>query len=263
MKKAALPLVMAILMALPHAFALAEEGAEAIPSGRSVPLVSLTVGTVESASAGETVSVPIQISDCNGVDSLEMRINYDAEALKFRRVVKGDVFESEFLITNPEQAGLIRVAAASAYGLTKAGTLLTLEFTVQKETGGGVVLTDLLLTKTDPENGYAQSDAYLSVTDGGVSAGGSVPALAVTPWPVPTPLYTPTPEPTLEPEKTPVPPPAETPMRTPAPTMTPLDQLPGSTALELFAAALAAIAILIVVILLLSRSRGRNAGRRR
>lgn len=209
---------------------------------------------------GDVVEIPLVITDCEGLDSLEFRINYDASALKFVRLDNGDVFESEFLISNPAEAGLVRVATISAYGLTQSGTLLTLKMKVLKDSGSVVTITDAIATSVDPENDFLQSKAYLTVTDGGVSVGGNaLPASQTTPWIAETPEPTPSPEPTATPE------PAATSESSPEPlAATPEPEpetedagpIPSSTA-ALLAAAGAALAVLIAAILLINRRQKR------
>lgn len=166
-----------------------------MPAARAEGEVSLTVATTKAA-AGDTVSLPVSIENGEGLDSLEFRINYDPAVLEFVRLQNGDVFESEFLISNPSEAGLVRVAAISAYGLTVSGTVLTLEMRVLTDAGSAVTLTDVRGTLVDPDNNFAQSKAYFLLADGGVAApDGLLPAAHVTPWIAETPVPVETPMP--------------------------------------------------------------------
>lgn len=167
----------------------------AMPAARAEGEVSLTVATTMAA-AGDTVGVPVSIENCEGLDSLEFRVNYDPAVLEFVSLQNGDVFESEFLISNPSEAGLVRVAAISAYGLTASGTVLTLEMRVLTDAGSAVTLTDVRGTLVDPDDNFAQSKAYFLLTDGGVAApDGLLPAAHVTPWIAETPVPVETPVP--------------------------------------------------------------------
>lgn len=169
----------------------------AVSAAQAEGEAALTVATTKAA-AGDTVSLPVTIENCEGLDSLEFRINYDPAVLEFVSLANGDVFESEFLISNPSEAGLVRVAAISAYGLTASGTVLTLEMRVLNDAGSAVTLTDVRGTLVDPENNFAQSKAYFLLTDGGVAApDGLLPAAHVTPWIAETPVPVETPMPAV------------------------------------------------------------------
>lgn len=211
--------------------------------------VALTVATMQAA-AGDTVSLPISIGSCEGLDSLEFRINYDPAVLELVRLVNGDVFESEFLISNPSEAGLVRVAAISAYGLTTSGTVLTLEMRVLTDAGSAVALTDVRGTLVDPDDSFHQSKAYFLLADGGVAApDGLLPAARVTPWVAETPV----------PVETPVPATAADPFAAggagsaePSPAEQAQETSAIVSALPVLAAAAAALAVVTAAILLLT-----------
>lgn len=166
-------------------------------------LVRLYVQTADGA-VGDEVEVEIAIDQCNGMDSLQCNINYDGKALSVEQITPGTVFPAEFCITNADEENRIRMACASAEGIQQGGTVLTIRFKIQSEAGSAITLSDVRVTCVDEE--YHQSDAYLQLTDGGVSvSGGMVPAaVAATPWIAPTPIPTPSPEPSPTPEATPM-----------------------------------------------------------
>ena len=162
-------------------------------------IVSLSVGTVDGAK-GDTVELPVAIDNCAGVDSAQFHLNYDAAALKIVTVTPGTVFPAEYCVTNTNEDGRVRVAAIDAMGLTGGGDMLLLSCRLLTDGGSAVTISDALVTTVDAD--YTQSKAYVSVTDGGVRAGGNLPApVAATPWIPETPLPTPspTPEPTEQP----------------------------------------------------------------
>ncbi len=174
-------LLMSVCIFLP-ARALAEE-----------EMVLLTVGTTDGE-AGAEVDVPVLLSDCECVDSAQFDINYDASALSVVSVTPGDLFPAEYCIANTDESGRIRVACACASGLANDGTLMTIRFKILTETGSALTLTSGIITRID--EAYVQSEAYVTLENGGVTVGGAaVPEPLVTPWVPATPVPTPSPTP--------------------------------------------------------------------
>ena len=184
-------LVCAAVM-LPLAHARAEEES-----------VMLQIDTVAGESGGE-VDIPVLLGSCLGVDSVQLDLNYDAEAVSLISVTFGGLFTlSEY---NDNQAGRVLIACASALGLNQAGVLVTLRFTLTGETGSAVTITNAIITRVDTD--YNQSAALVAVENGGVTLGNApLPTAKVTPWipatPTPSPSPVPTPTPTLTPAPTP------------------------------------------------------------
>lgn len=164
--------------------------------------VLISIGTV----TGETdsqVDLPVTLSQCKSVDSVQFDLNYDSAALAFLSMTPGELFAAQYTVINTDVPGRIRVACASALGLEGAGTLMTLRFQVLSDTGSAVTVSSGIVTRVD--EAYNQSTALVSIADGGVAIGTApLPAPVVTPWvpatPVPSP--TPTPEVTATPEIT-------------------------------------------------------------
>ncbi len=212
--------------------------------------VEISVST-KNATSGGVANVEVSFEACDHVDSLQFNLNYDPSALSVSSVTPGTVFPAEYCVANANEPGRIRVACASATGLSAedGGTLLTVAFNV---TGGGsaVTLSDVVVTVVDSD--YNQTQAYLLATDGGVTVdGGALPAPVVTPWIAPTPIPTPspTPEPTIAPTMAAF---SDTVAEsTPAPTPEPA---PAKTAMlpYLIVGIFAVLAIAAVVIILIS-----------
>ena len=164
--------------------------------------VLISIGTV----TGETdsqIDLPVTLSQCKSVDSVQFDLNYDSAALAFLSMTPGELFAAQYTVINTDVPGRIRVACASALGLEGAGTLMTLRFQVLSDTGSAVTVSSGIVTRVD--EAYNQSTALVSIADGGVAIGTApLPAPVVTPWvpatPVPSP--TPTPEVTATPEIT-------------------------------------------------------------
>ena len=166
--------------------------------------VRLSFGSA-SGEVGDTVDVPVLLSGCKGVDSIQLDFNYDPAALSVVSVTPGDLFPVEYFITNSAESGVVRLACACALGLENDGTLLTIRFKILADTGSALTVTSRLggreVTYIDAE--INQLTAYLSIENGGVSVGaGSVPLPVVTPWIPDSPLPTPSPTPTGSPEPT-------------------------------------------------------------
>ncbi len=229
-------LLLSLLLAMP-AHSLAEEGS-----------VSIQVGEAGGES-GETVDLPVLLGACAGVDSVQFDLNYDSAALEFVSMTPGDLFAAEYTVINADVPGRIRVACAGALGLEGAGTLMTLRFRLLSDAGSVVSITSGIVTRVDAD--YRQSAAYVTISDGGVTAGGApLPQAVVTPWVPATPEPTPTPEPTA------------TATPSPAATENPAPQTAASLAKSLPAAAyyvggglLGAIAVLAVILVLLRKKR--------
>lgn len=197
-----------ILSALVLAVALA---APARAHAEEEDSVRLQVDTV-TADAGKQVDLPVLLSGCAGVDSAQFDLNYDSAALEFVSMTPGDLFTAQYTVINADEPGRIRVACASALGLTGAGTLMTLRFRLLTDTGSAVTISNGIITRVDAD--YNQTPAFIAITDGGITLGTApMPAPAVTPW-VPA---------------TPVPSPSPTPAPTPSPTATSEFSMPQET----------------------------------
>lgn len=168
------------------------------------PVVQLSFGSA-SGEVGGTVDVPVLLTNCKSVDSVQFDINYDPAALSVVSVTPGDLFPVEYCFANTAESGVVRVACACALGLEGDGTLLTIHFKILTEAGSALTVTSRLggseVTYIDAD--FNQLTAYLSLENGGVSVGtGSVPNPIVTPWVPVSPSPTPSPTPTATPEPT-------------------------------------------------------------
>ena len=168
------------------------------------PVVLLTFGSA-TGEVGDEVDVPVLLSGCETVDSVQFDINYDPAALSIVSVTPGNLFPVEYCISNTAESGVVRLACACALGLEGDGTLLTIRFKILSETGSALTVTSRLagseVTFIDAD--FNQYTAYLSLENGGVSVGaGTVPNPLVTPWAPVSPSPTPSPTPTATPEPT-------------------------------------------------------------
>ena len=166
--------------------------------------VLLSVDVIDAEVDAE-VEVAINISNASSIDSIQCNLNYDPLALEYLSDMPGLLFQPEYCITNPDVPGCFRLAAASTYGLSADGVLLTITFKVLSDTGSAITLSDVEISRVKED--YTQDktrdlDFFMLTTDGGVSVDGkALPMPLATPWLAPTPP--PTPEPTPEPTEEP------------------------------------------------------------
>lgn len=166
--------------------------ARALAAEESVVIQVATVN-VES---GAQADVSVLLDRCAGVDSVQFDLNYDSAALAFVSMTPGDLFAAQYTVVNADEPGRVRVACASALGLSGAGTLLTLRFRALSDAGSAVSITSGIVTRVDAD--YNQSEAYVSIEDGGVTiAAAALPSPSVTPWVPATPIPTPSPTPSI------------------------------------------------------------------
>lgn len=212
--------------------------------------VGLGVETTSGA-AGSDVSVVVALDSCTGLDSLQFRLNYDPAALTLNEAEAGPLLSGGLIVINTDEEGLIRVAYASAYGLTESGIALQLSFTPLTDAGGAVTVSEALATRVD--EAFVQTKAYLRITDGGIQGtSGSMPDPIATPWIAETPL------PSATPESAPTQAPTQTPQTgadadMPEPSGIPFFKSPAA-----LAAAGAALVILAILIVVLAGRRGRK-----
>ena len=175
-------LLLAVVLAAPaKAYAVEED------------VVRIQVDTV-TGEAGKQVDLSVQLSDCAGVDSAQFDINYDSAALEFVSMTPGDLFAAQYTVINADTPGRIRVACASALGLSGAGTIMTLRFRLLTDAGSAVTISNGIITRVDAS--YNQTTALIAITDGGITVGTApMPAPVVTPWVPATPIPSPTPTP--------------------------------------------------------------------
>ena len=156
-------------------------------------VVRIQVDTVTGES-GKQVDLSVQLSNCAGVDSAQFDINYDSAALEFVSMTPGDLFAAQYTVINADTPGRIRVACASALGLSGAGTIMTLRFRLLTDAGSAVTISNGIITRVDAS--YNQTTALIAITDGGITVGTApMPAPVVTPWVPATPIPSPTPTP--------------------------------------------------------------------
>ena len=118
---------------------------------------AFTVTTVEAA-PGETVTVPVAVSNNPGFCYLKLRFSFDAEKLEFLRAENGTVSADSFLA---DEGALLWDSGADA---AADGTLVNLVFLV-KETADGAAAVRLSVTEC---YNYDEQAVAFAVNDGSV-----------------------------------------------------------------------------------------------
>jgi hypothetical protein len=138
------------------------------------PLVSLSLDG--SGSAGDVVSVPVNISDGEGLQSLSLTIQYDPAVLEVspENIKPGSLTAgAEIETTVDDDAGTILVTLTTPAPLAAgAGSLLEIDFRISPQARPGITLLDLqqvrlneggLILTTDPVRGDDPTDGRIRV----------------------------------------------------------------------------------------------------
>jgi hypothetical protein len=114
----------------------------AVPLGGPDPLVSLPHDV--SGAAGRDVTVPIALDTAAGVDSVQLRLAFDSNALDLREVRKGDLTVDFDWLVDRSAPGILRVDMARLSALQGGqGNLLELDFHIHDEVAAGSYRLDL------------------------------------------------------------------------------------------------------------------------
>ena len=100
--------------------------------------------------AGEKVIVPIKLDTAAGLESVKLRLVYDANALTVATIRRGDLTQDFGWYLDKSQPGVIDIEMARFERMTGgAGDLLLIEFLVNSTARGKVLLdlTDVTLNQ--------------------------------------------------------------------------------------------------------------------
>lgn len=223
-----------------------------------IPLVHIGVEAVPADASGEA-QVALTIENGNGVDSLQCNLNYNGDAMTVKSVTAGVTFPAEYCVTNLNEKGRVRLAAACALGLdNENGTVVILHCKLTGDAGSAITLSDVIVTTVGAE--YVQSKAYVTIADGGVTAsGGTLAQSGATPWipETPEPPATPAPPPT----EAPAPAVVEAPAATAEPTPEPAPEAPSMR--PYIIAGVLAVLLAAGLVILLVGSRNKKKRRRK
>lgn len=108
---------------------------------------NITVATV-SGNTGDTVIVPITISDNPGIAGITVSITYDSSALEFVEDLMGDVIY-EYLTKAHPAKNIIRLVTAESGNKYNNGTLLSLKFKIADKAKAGLYKIDIKYNEGD------------------------------------------------------------------------------------------------------------------
>ena len=132
---------------------------------------TLTVGTVDGQ-PGETVQVPITISNNSGVVALDFHISYDATRLALTQATNGTVFSDDMAMfgnaINANPYTLLWVDELSRPNYTGNGVVATLTFTVLEAAQDGAAAINLTVEQGSTFD-VDLSDVVFSVVNGAVT----------------------------------------------------------------------------------------------
>ena len=95
-----------------------------LPAALAEGEIALQTDTV-TAKAGGQATVTVALSNASGMDSLQLRVNYDPEALRLTAEPEpGEPLAGGVAVSNIDEAGVIVFAFASAAGVREDGTVL-------------------------------------------------------------------------------------------------------------------------------------------
>jgi len=126
----------------------------------------------QTVALGETVVVPVKLDTAEGLESVKLVLNYDANALQLLDVKRGDLTADFALFFDNSRPGVVDVDMSRRSQMDGgAGDLLLLSFKAVGSAGGTVAL-DLadawlnegrLTLNVQPQPGADASDSYLAV----------------------------------------------------------------------------------------------------
>jgi hypothetical protein len=113
-----------------------------VPVGGPDPLVSVAHDV--SATAGRDVTVPITLDTSAGLDSVQLKLAFDNNALELKNVRKGDLTADFDWLVDKSTPGVLRVDMARLSALAGGqGNLLELDFHVREGVASGSYRLDL------------------------------------------------------------------------------------------------------------------------
>lgn len=125
--------ILCVLLALSFVFASVSVSMTAFAASD----MTFTVSNVKKASAGDTVTMKVTLSDSKPVCVVNPTVEYDAEKLEFVSATNGDVFPSGAFMIGEAHEGKVRILYYNGTTNTqKNGTVCTLKFKVLKGATG-------------------------------------------------------------------------------------------------------------------------------
>ena len=117
--------ILCVLLALSFVFASVSVSMTAFAASD----MTFTISNVKKASAGDTVTMKVTLSDSKPVCVVNPTVEYDAEKLEFVSATNGDVFPSGAFMIGEAHEGKVRILYYNGTTNTqKNGTVCTLKF---------------------------------------------------------------------------------------------------------------------------------------
>ncbi|MBE2260556.1 MAG: cadherin-like domain-containing protein, partial [Rhodobacteraceae bacterium] len=141
------------------------------------PLVDVPIDAV--AEAGQLVTVPVRIDAAAGLESVQLRIVYDASRFELVEVRRGSLTGDFGWFVSGQQAGRVTVDMSRLDALPAgSGTLLDIDLRIKADAAPGVSMIDLQYARLNDGRltlGVAPQ-AGVDPTDGRITIAGKVPA---------------------------------------------------------------------------------------
>lgn len=139
---------------------------------------NIEVGSVRDR-AGETVTLPVSISNNPGIAAFSLTVNYDSSKLTPVSIEKGEALGDSGELTSNLQEGALDGDAVTAYwvdpeNFTGNGEMLLVTFTINEGTEDGEVPVEISYTLGDVTNQEYESVA-LNITNGAVNVASVIP----------------------------------------------------------------------------------------
>ncbi len=125
--------ILCVLLALSFVFASVSVSMTASAAAD----MTFTISNVKKASAGDTVTMKVTLSDSKPVCVVNPTVEYDAEKLEFVSATNGDVFPSGAFMIGEAHEGKVRILYYNGTeNVQKNGTVCTFKFKVLKGATG-------------------------------------------------------------------------------------------------------------------------------
>lgn len=103
-----------------------------MPAALAADTVLVVTPSAQTAAAGDTVTVNVELRGNPGVTSVQFALTYDASVLTCTGGTVGSALKGALAAVNPDKPGSAFLAAASAAPLTQDGVLATFTFRAEK-----------------------------------------------------------------------------------------------------------------------------------
>ncbi|MFA5268449.1 MAG: cohesin domain-containing protein [Methanoregula sp.] len=89
----------------------------------------------QTVGAGSTAVIPVTVSGASGLGGVDLTVTYDPKVLKFVSAEAGALSTNGMIESNEAMPGTVLIGAVDSAGMTGAGTIVDMTFTVIGATG--------------------------------------------------------------------------------------------------------------------------------